>query len=102
MGFIVLNVRISEVIGSSFLNKGRYKLWEVIRCKTMEDFVKKYKFVFVSATLESLPSQVSKEFLDAAEFGGTYDYSSSLSMDCFQLFLWIRRAVVPYWVTILK
>ena len=28
----------------------------------MEDFVKKYKFVFVSATLKSLPSQVSKEF----------------------------------------
>ena len=53
----------------------------------MEDFVKKYKIVFVSATLESLPSQVSKEFLDAAEFCGTYDYSSSLSMDCFQLFL---------------
>ena len=37
MGSIVLNiVRISEVIGSSFLDKGRYKLKEVIRCKTME------------------------------------------------------------------
>ena len=53
----------------------------------MEDFAKKYKFVFVSATLESLPSQVSKEFLDASEFYGTYDYSRSLSMNCFQLFL---------------
>ena len=53
----------------------------------MEDFVKKYKFVFVSATLKSLPSQVIKEFLDTAEFCGTCDNSSSLSMDCFQLFL---------------
>ena len=53
----------------------------------MEDFVKKYKFVFVSVTLKSLPSQVSKEILDAAKFCGNYDYSSSLSMDCFQLFL---------------
>ena len=88
MGSIVLfTVRILEVICSSFLNKGRYKLWEVIRCKTVEDFVNKYKFVFVSATLESLSSHVSKEFLDTAEFCCTYDYSSSLSMDCFQLFL---------------
>ena len=62
----------------------------------MEDFVKKYKFVFVSATLKSLPPQVSKEFLNTAKFCGTYDYSSSLSIDCFQLFLIIRRAVVPY------
>ena len=30
---------------------------------TMEDFVKKYKLVFVTATLKSLPTQVSKEFL---------------------------------------
>ena len=74
MGSIVLNiVGISEVIGSSFLKKGRYTLWEIIRSKTMEDFVKKYKFVFVSATLKSLPSQVRKEFLDTAEFCGTYD-----------------------------
>ena len=44
----------------------------------MEDFVKKYKFVFVTATLKSLPSQVSTEFLDIAQFCGTYDYSSSI------------------------
>ena len=53
----------------------------------MEDFVKKYKFVFVMATLKSLPSQGRKEFFDTAEFCGTYDYSSSFSMDCFQLLL---------------
>ena len=40
----------------------------------MEDFVKKYKFVVATVTLKSLPSQVSKEFLDTAEFCGTYDY----------------------------
>ena len=41
--------------------------------------------MFVVATMRCLAPQVSKDVTDF-----------------FQLFLWIRRAIVPYWVTVIK
>ena len=74
-------VRITGIIGSSFLCKGRYKFLEVIGSNVMENFVTYYKFVLVAATFKGLPPQVDKNFLYAAEFCSTCHYSSSYSMD---------------------
>ena len=100
---VVLNVvSVSETVPICFLYSWKHKAHKIVWSYSMQDFIKRYKPVFVPSVLERLTAKVRINFINVTVFCCSCYYSPCLDMNCVQLLCSSRGAVVPHYVTVFK